>query len=95
MTYESTTDYSKSFQYPTATKNVGEPTYKELRRVEGELKANASSIDSDLGGGDHGYLGLVLTNAKYALVSATPFVAPGYHGTLNIPVKTTQVYTLG
>ena len=55
-------DYSSTyFPYSTPTPIQGEPTYKALKRFKNELRANASSVDTDLGGGDHGYLGLVLT----------------------------------
>ena len=88
-------DYASTyFPYPTPTPIQGEPTYKSLKRLKNELQANASSVESDLGGGDHGYLGLVLTDAEYALISATPFVAPHYPAALTIPTGTDQVQAL-
>ena len=42
-------------------------------------------MTSDLGGGAHGHLGLVLTPAEYALVSAILYVRPGHSGTLTLP----------
>ena len=74
------------FPYPTPTKIEGKPTYVTLKVLEGELHANASSVDSDLGGGDHGYLGLVV-NADYP--GAVPFVAPTYPAALSIPTTAT------
>ena len=75
-------DYAASyFKYKTPTPIQGAPTNKTLERLKQELRANASSVESDLGGGDHGYLGLVLTDAKYATVTATPFVPPTYPAT--------------
>ena len=57
-------DYASSyFKYKTPTPIRGEPTNKALKRLQTELRANASSVETDLGGGDHGYLGLVLTDA--------------------------------
>ena len=44
--------------------------------------------------GDHGYLGLVLTDAKYATVTATPFVPPTHPASLSIPKGTDQVQAL-
>ena len=35
------------------------------------MRANASSVDTDLGGGYHRYLGLVLTDAGYARINLT------------------------
>jgi hypothetical protein len=54
----------------------GPPGYEEITRLTQQVRANVSSIDSDLGGGDHGYLGLVMTDAAYAVIApGTPFVA--------------------
>ena len=83
-------DYVASyFTYKTPTPIVGTPTYKSLKRLKAELRANASSVETNLGGGDHGYLGLVLSTAEYATVSATPFTAPTYPATLTIPANAT------
>ena len=60
-------DYTAShFRYPVPTPITGEPTNKTLKRLKTELRANGSSVETDLGGGDHGYLGLILTDPKYA-----------------------------
>ena len=59
-------DYAASyFKYETPTPIQGAPTNKTLKRLKQELWANASNVESDLGGGEHGYLGLVLTDAEY------------------------------
>ena len=87
-----TVDYAASyFKYKTPTLIIGAPTNKTLKRLKQELRANASSVESDLGGGDHGYLGLVLSDANYASVSDTAFVAPNYPQPLTIPPGTSQV----
>ena len=58
-------DYASAcFKYKTPTPIRGPPTNKDLKRLKIELQANASSVESDLGGGDHGYLGLFLTNQE-------------------------------
>ena len=82
------------FKYKTPTPIQGTPTKKTLKRLKQELRANASSVESDLGGGDHGYLGLVLTDTKYATVLPTTFTAPTYPATLTIPTGTSQVEAL-
>ena len=89
-------DYANtSFHYSVPTKIEGEPTYSTLTTLQKELQANASSVDSDLGGGDHGYLGLVLSDADYAKIPRTiPFVAPTYPTALVIPAATTAVEAL-
>ena len=95
-TYERHVDYATAyFPYPTPTKIEGEPTYKSLHTLQKELRANASSIDSDLGGGDHGYLGLVLNDPNYAAIPGTlPFVAPNYPPVLAIPETANHVEAL-
>ena len=86
-------DYASSyFPYKIATPIQGEPTYKSLKRLKNELRANASSVDTDLGGGDHGYLGLVLSEEEYARVTPNnAFIAPEFPGPLVIPNNTNIV----
>ena len=59
---------------------VDEPTYETLKELKDQLKANATSIPTTLGGGNHGYLGLILSPAAYATISPTAFVEPAYPG---------------
>ena len=88
-------DYAASyFKYKTPTPIHGAPTNKTLKRLKHELRANSSSVESDLGGGDHGYLGLILNNGEYATASPTPFQAPSYPAPLTIPAGTDQVTAL-
>ena len=88
-------NYTASFfNYKTLTPIQGTPNNKTLKSLKQELRANASSVETDLGGGDHGFLGLVLTDAEYALISPTPFDAPEYLAALTIPPGTNQIETL-
>ena len=75
-----TIDYAFSyFKYKTPTPMGGEPTHESLKWLKLELWANASSVETDLGGENHGYLGLVLTDEEHALIPSTqPFIAPNY-----------------
>ena len=85
-------DYAGSyFKYKTPTPIHGTPTNKALKRLKDELRANASSVECNLGGGDHGYLGLVLTNAEYTSITPRPpaFVPPNYPPNLVIPGNAT------
>ena len=70
------------------------PTHKTLKGLKQELRANASSVESNLGGGDHEYLGLVLDDSEYATVLPRLFVAPTYPVALTVPRASTQVDTL-
>ena len=81
MRFSQIIDYaSLYFKYKNPFRIQGQPTYRSLKRLKTELRANASSVDTDLGGGDHGYLGLVLSDEEYARINPTPaaFVAPDF-----------------
>ena len=69
-----------SFQYPVLTKVHDTPTYEVLKRIKDEIKANATNVQCDLGGGKHGHLGLVLDATEYATVSTTPYTRPVHPG---------------
>ena len=84
-------DYVKTyFIHPTLTKVHGEPTYSSLRILKQELKANASRVTSDLGGGAHGHLGLVLTPTEYRIISEIPYVRPNNPSILTVAPGTTH-----
>ena len=51
-----------SFQYPVLTKVHDTPTYALLKHIKDEMKANATNVQCDLGGGKYGHLGLVLVS---------------------------------
>ena len=88
-------DYAATFfRYKTPTPIHGTPTNTTLKRLKTELGANASSVESDLGGGDHGYLGLVLTDEEYARISLNLFVPPYFPGELNIDPDANHIVAL-
>ncbi len=76
------------FAHPTLTPIQGEPDADALITLKNQLKANAGTVPSNLGGGNHGHLGLVLSPATYALVANTPFDTPIHPGALAIPQGT-------
>ena len=51
----------------------GEPTYDKIKQIEKLLIENASSIQTTLGGGNYGYLSLILKPAKYQTVTGHQF----------------------
>ena len=85
-------DYKENhFIKKQLTPIVGEPTYATLETLLKQLKANARSVHSNLGGGQHGHLGLVISPASYAHLSNVPFVRPAFPGTAAaIPPGTSQ-----
>ena len=91
MTTTATVDYKNSiFEYPVLTKVTTRPTYPILKQIKNELKANAGKVQCELGGGNNGHLGLVLTDIEYALVSPIPYLRPTHPGAV-CPVGTTQI----
>ena len=69
-------DYRSLFEIKEATKLTTEPTFESLTNLQDQLKINAQAIPSVLGGGNHGHLGLVVSNAEYQMITLTPFVRP-------------------
>ena len=69
-------NYRDSFEYPDLTRIHGEPTFETIKVVEDELKANAQTVYSSLGGGQHGHFGLVITPFEYSRISNIPFQSP-------------------
>jgi hypothetical protein len=82
-------DYATPY-FPTLVipKIVGQPNFENLRTLKKALKANAASVQSDLGGGLYGHLGLVLDDATYYRLTQNHYVAPVHPGQLVIPDQT-------
>ena len=87
----SSANYREShFEFPQLTPIRGEPTADTLIILRKQLKANAKSVPSNLGGGNFGHLGLVIPPNRYNLISNVPFVRPNHPGPLVIPPGTAQ-----
>ena len=65
-------DVENKFEYPILTKVHRILDYASLKIIKDELKANATSIHSKLGGGADGHLGLVMDPIEYVLISQIP-----------------------
>jgi hypothetical protein len=48
---------------------TGEPDYQTLHAIHKMLRANARSIDTHLGGGAFGHIGVVISDAAYEMIS--------------------------
>ena len=72
-----TIDHSSSyFKFKTPTPIRGSPAHKLIKRLKKELQVNTSPIQTYLGGGNHGFLGLALTDEEHASMSNTqPFIS--------------------
>ena len=79
MSTESPTSFP--FPHEKLTKIEGEPTAATVRVLKREVYANAMAIATNLGGGNHGYLGMVMPAVEYnAMNNTQPFVAPNHPG---------------
>ena len=77
------------FQHKVLTKVHGKSTYETLQVLTTELKANAGSVPSTLGGGSHVHLGFLLSDIRYATLQDTaPWVTPGNPGPFDPPAGT-------
>ncbi len=75
----------------TKLSNEEAPTAKNLLTLRKEVYANARSIESNPGGGAHGYLGLVMPDVEYQLLVGVAWADPVHPGALAIAPGTTAV----
>ena len=57
-------------------------------RKGNELKTNATKVPTDLGGRQHGHLGLVVTLAEYEAIPGTPYNHTQHPGAV-LPLRAT------
>ena len=80
----------EGFPYPTIPKIPGRPTFETISEIHTKLKANASSVQSELGGGTHGLLGLTLQPGTYTVLTGHVFQPPVNPGPVaNVPPNQT------
>ena len=78
-------DYKNNlFEHPELSRIIGEPTTASLITLLAEVRDNAGSVQTDLGGGAQDHLGLVCNPQTYqVLVSAAePYICPENPGRL-------------
>jgi hypothetical protein len=70
-------DYQSTyFELHTCTRIIGKPTYETIYQLYQELKTNASSVLSTIGGEAHDHLGLIIPPTSYAMISNIPYLCP-------------------
>ena len=85
-----TVDYrTTAFEHPTLTKIHGEPMFEGVWQLHKEVMVNAQTVHSDLGGGTHGHLGVVLSPRRYALLSNAEYHRLNHPGQLIVPAGMT------
>jgi hypothetical protein len=65
-----------SFPDPVLPTVQGEPDYKTIHATRKFLQANSRAINTHLGGGTLGHLGLIISDASYAMIYPTTTAGP-------------------
>ena len=68
--------YIESFPHPTIPKQLGEPTRDKISTAHEMLSANASSVESTRGGGQHGLLFITQEPDTYHFLTGHVFMEP-------------------
>jgi hypothetical protein len=69
MKYATVQDVIASFPHPILQTVQGEPDYQTIHAIRKSLQANSRPIDTHLGGGTLGHLGLIVSDASYAMIA--------------------------
>ena len=86
MSFSNLPDYkARYFEYKELTKVHGTPNLDSIVQVYTQLKRNAHCVPTTLGGGQLGYLALVISNTAYAAISgAAAFIRPTDPGSFSL-----------
>jgi hypothetical protein len=71
MKYSTVKDVMASFPHPVLPTVQGEPDYQTIRATRKFLQANLRAIDTHLGCGTLGHVGLIISDASYAQIAPT------------------------
>jgi hypothetical protein len=69
MKYSTVEDVMARFPQPVLQTVQGEPDYQTIHATRRLLQANSQAIDTHLGGGKLGHLGLIISDASYAMIA--------------------------
>jgi hypothetical protein len=76
MNYATVEDIIVSFPHPILPPVQGEPDYQTIHAIRKSLQANSRAIDTHLGGGTLGHLGLIVSDASYAMIAPETDAGP-------------------
>jgi hypothetical protein len=85
MKYFTVEDVLASFPHPILPTVEGEPDYQTIHATRKFLQANSQAIDTHLGGGTLGYLGLIISDAAYSNIAPPTVGEPTFWVTPNAP----------
>jgi hypothetical protein len=76
MKYATVEDVMASFPHLVLPTVQGEPDYQTIHATRKFLQANSRAIDTHLGGGTLGHLGLIILDSSYAMISPITDAGP-------------------
>jgi hypothetical protein len=85
MKYATVEDVLASFPHPILPTVEGEPDYQTIHATRKFLQANARAIETHLGGGTLGHLGLIVSDTAYANIAPPTADSPTLWVTPNAP----------
>jgi hypothetical protein len=74
MKYSTVEEVMASFPHPLLSTVQGDPDYQTIHATRRFLQANSRDIGTHLGGGTLGHLGLIISDASYAMIVPTTAV---------------------
>jgi hypothetical protein len=85
MKYSTVEDVMASLPHPILPTVEGEPDYQTIHATRKFLQANSRTIDTHLGGGTLGHLGLIISDTSYSNIAPPTAEAPPFWETPNAP----------
>jgi hypothetical protein len=76
MKYATVKDVIASFPHPVLPTVQGEPDYQTIHATRKFLQATSRAINTDLGGGTLGHLGIIISDASYTMITPTKGAGP-------------------
>jgi hypothetical protein len=76
MKYATFEDVIDSLPHPVLPTVQGEPNYQTIHAIRKSLEANSREIDTHLGGDTLGHLGLIVSDASYAMIAPETDAGP-------------------
>jgi hypothetical protein len=76
MKYATVEDVILSFPHPVLPTVQGKPYYQIIHAIRKSLQANSRAIDTHLGGGTLGHLGLIVSDTSDAMITPAIDVGP-------------------
>jgi hypothetical protein len=69
MKYATIEDVISSLPHPVLPTVQGQPDYQKIHTIRKSLQENSRAIYTHLGGGNLGHLGLIVSDASYAMIA--------------------------